>query len=315
MRARGRRRGDELTIAYNKPCELEDFHDPGLVALMRDLFAHDLRRFGPGFPAGREYRKYWEVAMAARSLRDFGALGGHAEVLGVGAGTENTIFWLTRHARRVHATDLYLAGGEWGDTASPLMLTAPERLYADPWFPRRLIVQHMDGRELRYEDASFDGVFSCSSIEHFGDLEDVHRALAEMCRVLRPGGVAVVSTELRLEGPPPGLPGVLMFDGPQLEQLLAGLDWEPVDGLDTGVSAETLATAVPFADAAADVHAHTEQYGRLRFDTLEWTRYPHLALTQDDLVWTSVNLTLRKRRSAVRRLARHRRQQRPSASI
>jgi len=283
-----------MALAYNKACELEDFRDPALSALIRDLFAHDVERFGAAFPAGREYRKYWEVAMAARSLRDLGALGPGAELLGVGAGSEPTIFWLTRHARRVFATDLYLEGADWADSANAGMLTHPQDFYLGEWYPRRLVVQHMDGRDLAYEDACFDGVFSCSSIEHFGDLDDVRRALQEICRVLRPGGIAVLSTELRLAGPPPGLPDVLMFDLDQLQTLLDGLGCEVVDPLDVRVSPATRATVVPFADAAADVRAHTECHGRLRFDALTWSRYPHIVLEQDELVWTSVNLTLRR---------------------
>lgn len=279
---------------YSKACELEDFTDADLAALIRDIFAHDVRRFGPDFPTGREYRKYWEVAMAARSLRDLGALRPGAYVLGVGAGTENTIFWLTRYVQQVHATDLYLADGASKDSAGARMLTHPQDLFPEPWNPRRLVVQHMDARDLRYEDNTFDGVFSSGSIEHFGDVGDVGRALLEICRVLRPGGIAAISTELRLEGAPPGLPGVLMFDSEQLKELFAGPGWELVGPLSVAVSEATRATALLFSDAHADVLAHVERYGRLRFDTLEWSRYPHLVLRHDGLLFTSVHITLRK---------------------
>ena len=46
-----------------------------------------------------------------------------AEVLGVGAGNEPTVFWLTNHVRRVFATDLYLAEG-WEESASHRMRRA-----------------------------------------------------------------------------------------------------------------------------------------------------------------------------------------------
>src|SRR5687768_6672215 len=100
-------------LPYNKACGLEDFTDPDLVAVLREIYPDEMERTGPGFPTGVERRKHWEVAMSVRALRDFGVLRRDAEILGVGAGTERTVFHLTRHVRRVVATDLYLAPGEW----------------------------------------------------------------------------------------------------------------------------------------------------------------------------------------------------------
>ena len=56
----------------------------------------------------------------------------------------------------------------------------------------------MNGLALDAPDGRFDIVFCLSSIEHFGSLADKQRALAEMFRVLKPGGVAVVTTEVVL---------------------------------------------------------------------------------------------------------------------
>ena len=79
----------------------------------------------------------------------------------------------------------------------------------------------MDALELRYEDESFDGVFSSSSVEHFGDLAAVRRAFEEMHRVLRPGGVVTLSTEYRVAGEG-SLPGTLLFDAAELQALWEG---------------------------------------------------------------------------------------------
>ena len=54
----------ERRLGHCKLCELADFADPELRELIRDVYASDLEYFGePDFPTGREYRKYWEVAM------------------------------------------------------------------------------------------------------------------------------------------------------------------------------------------------------------------------------------------------------------
>jgi SAM-dependent methyltransferase len=226
--------------------------------------------------------------MAVRALRDHGVLRPDAEVLGVGAGTEATLFLLTQHVRRVFATDLYLDPIGWTHTASTEMLANPERFWAGPFDSRRLVVQHMNALDLRYPDSSFDGVFSSSSVEHFGDLDDVAHAMDEIHRVLRPGGVVSLSTELRLEGPPPGLPGILMFDREQIERRIIGeRDWELVGGeLELDPSPSTLAVKVPFARAVDDIEN----------GAAHWSIYPHLILEQDPMTWTSVHVTLRKRR-------------------
>lgn len=284
-----------MELLANKACALSDFRDPELRGWIREIFAHEVERFGPSFPDGIEYRKHWEVAMTAMALSRGGALRENAEILGVGAGNEPTLFWLTNHVHRVFATDLYLAPGEWEESAHSSMLTKPEIYWPLSWHPRRLVVQHMDARDLRYESGTFDAIFSSSSLEHFGEWQDVSRAVSEMHRVLQPGGLLCLSTELRVKGPGPGLPGVLMFDEQELKQLfLESGEWEPLDPPEFKLSDVTLAGVQDFADAAADVRRHVQQEGQLVFHRLDWTRYPQIVLREGDLWWTSVHLALRR---------------------
>ena len=187
---------------YNKLCELEDFADDTLQRYMCAIFAREGGRL-EAYAPGREHRKYWEVAQAARALVDFGALRGEAEILGVAAGIEETIFWATNHARRVYAIDRYLDAAGWEADAPSSMLVTPGDHARCAWNERRLVVQHMDARELHYEDETFDGIFCTSSHEHFAEESDLRRALAEMWRVLKPGGIVTLATEFRLRGPPP----------------------------------------------------------------------------------------------------------------
>ena len=181
------------SLGYCKLCEVSDFYDPDLRPLVGEVSGEGSRF--PDYPRGREHRKWWEIAMTARALRDLGALGKDSELLGVGAGREATMYWLTNHARRVFATDLYLADDSWTESDSDArMVIDPSEGAAIPWSPTRLVVQHMDALELRYEDESFDGIFSSGSIEHFGTYEQIRQGVEEMYRVLKPGGVAGIST-------------------------------------------------------------------------------------------------------------------------
>ena len=269
-----------MSFPLCKACNVEDFSEPALRDAITHVYGTDIA------PPGREDRKMWEVGMATRALQTSGALRPDAEILGVGAGHEATVYYLTNMVRRVFATDLYLTPGSWARTAASTMLADPAQYWGQAWHPRRLVVQHMDATELMYDDGSFDGIFSSSSIEHFGTPEAVRRSASEMCRVLKRGGVCTLSTELRLLGEGDGLPGTRLFTGSELHELIVeGLPWELVEPLELTVSPLTRRTVVDFAEALADVAAGRSQ----------WTTYPHVVLSSGTYTWTSVHLVLSRK--------------------
>lgn len=272
------------TPGYSAACSIEHFSSDALLPLIRETFPDEEAR-SRGFPAGVEYRKHWEVAMAVRAFRDHGALRPDSRILGVGAGMERTLFYLTHHAAEVVATDLYLGAGSWEGDAPLLMLVSPRSCTRFEFDPARLTVRHMDGRVLDIPDASFDGVFSSSSIEHFGNDDDIAAAAYEMGRVLRPGGVLTLATELLVMGPvgARGWPGCRLFTEPDLRRLVveaSGL--ELVGGLDLSVSPATLETPRDLAAIIRD-----RQAGR-------GLDLPHIVVVHEGQVFTSVQLTLRK---------------------
>jgi SAM-dependent methyltransferase len=285
-------------LSYCKVCELEDFRDPELRDLIRDVFEADREHFGRRFPEGTEYRKYWEVAMTARAFRDLGVLRDDTRVLGVGAGHEATVYWLTRQVGQVIATDLYEAEDDWSETdSSAEMLTDPGRFWEGAWNPDRLEVRSMNALELDFPDDSFDAVFSSSSIEHFGGFREIRRSIEEIYRVLRPGGVAALATEFKIEGAGHGWPGVFLFDEAALRAtIFDGFWWDPATPLGTSVSAETLRTPVELQEALAEPRAQVQV----------WSQYPHLVLHQSPYLFTSVHVAMVKSSSPTadwRRLA------------
>jgi len=281
-------------LALNRVCNLEDFEDPGLREVLREVFEHELG-YRPDLPRGRELRKYWEVGMTVAAMRAGGALRPDAEVLGLGAGADPTQFFLTSHVRRVFATDLYLTPGIWAHQAPAEMLSRPFLFWRGEWEPRRLVVQHMDARELHYDDESFDAVFSSGSIEHFGDWADVEAAVAEAHRVLKPDGVLALSTEFRLEGPAGGMPGTLTFGPDELERHIAGHGrWSWIGEVDWSVSEETLATESALAEAGAYVTADSNRYGGYAPLSVSTLPAPHIVVRHGKHLFTSVHLALRK---------------------
>ena len=181
-----------LSRHYVKLCDVRDFDDPALRAQIRDIV--------PGHePPAEVRRKFWEYATLALFLDDVGLLDEETDVLSVGAGHEDVLFWLANRVGRVVATDLYGEGAFAHGEADPAMLRRPATFAPYPYREDRLEVLRMDARALEFPDGAFDIAFSLSSIEHFGSARDIEQAAREIGRVVRPGGYAFVATECFVE--------------------------------------------------------------------------------------------------------------------
>jgi SAM-dependent methyltransferase len=279
-------------IGYNRVCNVGDFGDEALRDVIRDVFAHELPWFPPTYPDGVADSKQWEIAMAVRALRDLGALRPDARLLGIGAGTEATTFYLSRLVHQVVATDIYAGAGPWADVAPSGFLVAPCRFAGDiACDPQRIAPLHQDARSLDLPDEEFDGVFSSGSIEHFGSLRFVANAAYEIGRVLKPGGIAAIATEFKVGGPPDGDgwdPSVILFTPKKLQHwIVEASGLEPVDALETTLSDETLSVQrdlLSFLDAAKQVTHPAQKIGV----------YPNLILYHEGYLFCSVHLALRR---------------------
>jgi SAM-dependent methyltransferase len=137
-------------------------------------------------------------------LERLGVLGPRTRALGVGAGHECVLYYLANRTAATVATDLYAGdfASSPAEEADREFLREPEHFAPFIYSHDRLLGLPADGCALPFRGGSYDVVYSLSSIEHFGGHERASRAMREMCRVLRPGGVACVATELVLEGGP-----------------------------------------------------------------------------------------------------------------
>jgi SAM-dependent methyltransferase len=179
---------DPLSRQYAKLCDVRDFDDPAVAAILREILPER-------DPGEHRERKVWEFAMLALFLADVGRLDDHTAVLGVGAGDERIAFWLANRVGRVVASDIYGKGSFAGREAEASMLRDPSAHAPFPYREDRLEVRRADARRLPFEDGSFDVVYSLSSIEHFGLPAEVSEAARELARVLRPGGYAALATD------------------------------------------------------------------------------------------------------------------------
>ena len=221
------------------------------------------------------HRKAYEFTQTAWGLQRLGALTEDATVLSVGAGHESLGYWLANRVRWVIATDLY--PGEWeasaGAEGDARVITHPEEFAPFEYRKQHLRFLRMDGRRLSFRDGAFDVAYSLSSIEHFGGFAGAREAVEEMARVLKPGGVLALATEWRVSGPSGEREGI--FEPAEVRALVDMPSLELVEPLDDRVWQRYEATPVDLR--------------RNRYET------PHMLLSIDGTVFTSVMLFLRKR--------------------
>jgi SAM-dependent methyltransferase len=179
---------------------------------------HDDLRESGAYPT--VHRKLWEWCMALRLLerwlpefrptsKNLAAPARPLQALGVAAGTEPILYLLASRGVNVTATDIYGKGTFAVDTNYGEVLkadTATMRRFSrgiTGWEEAgKLRFQYMDARGLRaaFPNATWDIVFSFSSIEHFGGRTQTARAVQQMAHQVRPGGLLILTTELVVAG-------------------------------------------------------------------------------------------------------------------
>ena len=173
----------------NRLCYVEDWQNPEV----REALA-ELQKL---HPQGFIHRKDWEWAIGIIAMKRFDKLNKSSTAIGVGSGIEPIPFYLANRISHVYATDLYEDNESWKKAAPIEFLRDPKKYAPFPYREDALTVLRMDGSKLDFPDDSFDIAFSFSSIEHFGgkNHSGALKSMREIERVLKPGGLAVISTE------------------------------------------------------------------------------------------------------------------------
>lgn len=217
------------------------------------------------------HRKAWEYGLSIEGLERLGMVTPDARAIAVGAGTEPVLYHFANCIGRMVATDLYENPGNEGN---PAMLLDPATFAPFPYRQERLEVYRMAGDQLAFEDGAFDFAFCLSSIEHFGPREVQRASLDEMVRVVRPGGIVCIITELILsEGEHPEY-----FRWEELQKMfLARPDLRLVGG-------------APDLRISESVLRYPTDLDHSRFID----RSPHIALRRGPLMWTSFSMFLER---------------------
>jgi SAM-dependent methyltransferase len=194
------------------------------------------------------HRKVWEDCFVLQALWEAGMMAPGQRGLGFAVGQEPIPAFMAARGASIVATDL--AAGDrraqpWAETGQhgTATLFKPE-LISRADFDARVTTRAVDmariPRDLR---GGFDFLWSVCALEHLGSIEAGGRFILDSLRCLKPGGIAVHTTEFDLdpEGPPLDRGGTVLFQQHHIEELsdrlsraghrLLPVDFDPGEGL------------------------------------------------------------------------------------
>ena len=175
----------------SKPSTQRDVESPWFAHWCREL------RLTPVY-----HRKLWEYAFLLQVLHERGMLGGGRSGLGFGCGAEPIASYLVGREVAVTVTDLdpeAARGRGWMETGqhtTALDLAFRPELVSREAFDRLASFTYVDMNHIPASlHGRFDFCWSICAFEHLGSVENGLRFVESAMRTLRPGGVAVHTTE------------------------------------------------------------------------------------------------------------------------
>jgi SAM-dependent methyltransferase len=148
-------------------------------------------------------RKFWEWCAISQALTERGKLRTGVNGLGFAVGTEPLASLFASRGCKILATDLdsSMSDPAWITTnqhAASLLALYQEPLLARELFDARVSFQPADMRTLDGLPGRQDFVWSSCALEHLGTLRAGIEFVLESAALLRPGGVAVHTTEFNV---------------------------------------------------------------------------------------------------------------------
>jgi SAM-dependent methyltransferase len=280
-------------IRLNKICCIEDWENPELkeiIPKLQDITYYNKCQGILARKPGQIHRKDWEWALGIIAMKRFGKLNNNNIAIGIGAGRELILFYLTNYLGHLYATDLY-SREEWENFAPVDFLENPGKYSPFPYDQSALTVLRMDGTRLEFPSSSFDIIFSFSSIEHFGGANHsgALKSLKEMERVLKPGGIAIVATEYIINNKdPPDLTNQFYNERTIYSHLIDRLDiMKLVEPVDLTISPKTLDMGIIDAPDAVD-------WDTSRVDDDFKQANPYIVIKLGNILVTSIMLVFQK---------------------
>lgn len=153
---------------------------------------------------GQMHRKIWEWCFIAQALSERGMLTEGRRGLGFAVGQEPLIALFAKMGCTIVATDLDLDSAQrigWVDSnqhSADISRLNTRDICDKDVFQQRVDFRTVDMNRVPSELAGFDFVWSSCAIEHVGSLDKAIAFMERMVDCLKPGGVAVHTTEYNL---------------------------------------------------------------------------------------------------------------------
>jgi SAM-dependent methyltransferase len=178
------------------------------------------------------HRKLWEYAYISQVLWERDALQAGRSGLGFGCGAELLPSFFASFQVNILATDLApdkVAGRGWAETqqhsASRNVLFYPQYLEQRE-FEKRVSLRYVDMNQIPADfRGKFDFTWSICALEHLGSIQHGLKFIRESVRCLKPGGIAVHTTEFNFAYETETLesPSCVLFRKKEFESLAAEL--------------------------------------------------------------------------------------------
>ena len=237
------------------------------------------------------HRKYWELAFICQALYERNLLIEGARGLGFAVGTERLPAFFASLGCNITATDLpsedernkpWAETGQWGGSNQALQHTA---ICSEEKFNQHVTYLPVDMNNIPNNLKDYDFTWSTCSFEHCGSIELGIKFIEEQMKCLKPGGIAVHTTEFNLtsNGETLEAPLLSIFRLKDIEEICTRLIQKgyQVEPLDTFTGTHKL-----------DKYVDKPPYATL--DSYDPSKVKHLRLTLDSFVSTSIALIIKK---------------------
>jgi SAM-dependent methyltransferase len=174
-----------------------------LAALQSPNFAYWTHRLSADAP--RPHRKVWEWCYIAQALFERGCLQDTSRGLGFAVGTEPLSALFASLGCRITATDLDLdqaSAAGWTSThehASDASMLDERGICPPDALAQNVRLLNVDMRDVPEDLVDFDFAWSSCAIEHLGSLDAAMAFVERSMDCLKPGGIAVHTTEYNVE--------------------------------------------------------------------------------------------------------------------
>ena len=236
----------------------------------------------------RFHRKQWEFAIIFLTLKKYGLLNNQNIGLSLGGGNERVLYSIANHVKKLIVTDLYDENTSWdcARTTDPDDFIKSSKPF--PVDDENLQAMRMDMRYLDFEDNTFDFCYSSCAIEHIGEYQDFLQHLNEVNRVLKVGGIYVLTTELQFGEKTVPDPNNYIFSKEYISKLISESDIDIVSDINTELTNNQI--NYPFPSNLRNLSFLGKDYiNEKLFD-----QFPHVLLMRGNVPFTSALLILRK---------------------